>query len=175
MISKLKDVAILIIAAMFIVSLCINARLCPREQTPYCDTIRKTIYDTLPYYKPEPKDSIIIKYITAKLPDTDDKEDDSHIIGDEIHHDSTDVIIPITQKIYTDDSTYKAYVSGYMTSLDSLLFFFKKEEVITNTVVHKKDRRLSVSAQIGYGLTLSSTPQFTPYIGIGISYRLFNF
>ena len=175
MISKLKDIAILIIAAMFIVSPCINARLCSREQMPYCDTIRKIVFDTLPYYMPKPKDSIVIKYVTAKLPDTDDKEDDSPVNDDTVQSDSTDVIIPITQKIYTDDSTYKAYVSGYMTSLDSLLFFFKKEEVITNTVVHKKDRRLSVSAQIGYGLTLSSTPQFTPYIGIGISYRIFNF
>ena len=161
---------------MFTVFLCINVHTCSEKQTLSCDAIRDTIYDTITYLNPIPKDSIVLKYVTAKLPDADDKEDNFPIISDTNSSDCSDVIIPITQKVYTDDSTYIAYVSGYMASLDSFSFM-RRTETIINTIPRPtvKDKRWCIGVQIGYGITTSSTPQFTPYIGIGLSYKLFNF
>ena len=80
--------------------------------------------------------------------------------------------IPITQKVY-EDSTYTAYVSGYRASLDSLVFKMPREVI---TIKEKrKHKRWGGGFQVGYGLTLKGNPQFTPYIGVGVSYNLFSF
>lgn len=86
--------------------------------------------------------------------------------------DSVDVTIPITQNIYEDED-YTAYVSGYKPCLDSLIF--KRPREITTVTKYQRPKRWSVGVQVGYGVTLKSTPQFMPYVGIGISYNFFSF
>ena len=170
MMEKLKDMAILIMAVMFVISLCFNASLCSREEpSPYHDTVRTIYTDTIIYYKPVSRDSVVIRYVTEKLPSADDKEEDFPITND-----SSSVVIPITQKIYTDDSTYIAYVSGYQPALDSFMFL-RKNITTTHICPTPKERKWSVGIQVGYGVTVNKTPQFTPYIGIGLSYKIFNF
>lgn len=169
--NRVKDIAIILLIAAFIVSLCIHTP----SRTGECSTYRDTITDTIPYYLPVPKDSLVIRYVTERLPnaENDDKED-NFPITDTIIADSSDVVIPITQKIYTDDSTYIAYVSGYQAALDSFMFLCNKE-IITKPCPAPKERKWSVGVQVGYGITMTTTPQFTPYIGVGLSYKLFNF
>lgn len=169
---ELKAVCVALIIATLIVLIGVGGRYLI-EHPEHNEPIRDTVYDTIPYYHPVPKDSTVINYITVELPIADDKEDNFLITNDS---DSTTVVLPITQKIYTDDSTYKAYISGYMISLDSLLLTRRTETIIkTIPCPDYNNKRWSVGVHIGYGLTVSSTPQFTPYIGIGLSYKLFNF
>lgn len=169
--NRVKDISIIILIVAFIVSLCMH--------TPYrtgeCSSYRDTITDTISYYLPVPKDSLVVRYVTERLPNAEknDKED-NFPITDTVTADSSDVVIPITQKIYTDDSTYIAYVSGYQAALDSLMFL-RKNITTTHTCPIPKNRKWSVGVQVGYGVTVNKTPQFTPYIGIGLSYKIFNF
>lgn len=195
---RLKNIALLLFLAVFLASLCLNVHHYTGGTTePYRDTIKTTFVDTIPYYKPVPKDSTVIKYVTATLPKADDKEDnfpnktvtelpesvqkfpesdknlqDSVQNFGKIVPDSANVVIPITQKVY-DEDTYTAFVSGYNPSLDSLIFKMPREVVTIKE--YSKPKRWSVGVQVGYGVTLKGTPQFAPYVGIGVSYNLFSF
>lgn len=137
----------------------------------YRDTVRTIWVDTIPYYKPVPKDSMVIRYITEVLPVVPyTYNNGGKIIPDSCNiSDSVKVSIPITSKVY-EDSTYRAYVSGYHANLDSI-FIFPTREVITITQKEKVKRwGLGIHAGYGFGKNGSS-----PYIGIGITYNLFNF
>lgn len=137
-----------------------------KESGIYYDTVTviSEIVDTIPYYKPVPKDSVVLRYVTIE-----DKKDNDN---------NADVIrIPITQKVY-EDSLYRCYISGYACHLDSLIFKYRKQQIITSVAQpcpDKRKDRWSVGVQVGYGITINTTPQFRPYIGIGISYKLFEF
>ena len=165
------------------------------------DTI--TVYDTIPHIKPIPTDSILLGYVTAKLPvsvpklpkdvlkfpESTKKSQDS--IGDsgksvpkfdeeinfpiEIDNkgnspdfstdfpDSINVQIPITQKVY-EDSTYKAYISGYNASLDSF-YIYPQTKIVT---IKEKPKRWNIGISAGYGITPKG---IQPYLGIGIQYN----
>ena len=87
---------------------------------------------------------------------------------DTVHRsDSVAVAIPITQKVY-EDSTYRAYVSGYRPRLDSL-FLFPRTQIIT---VREKPRRWNIGVGAGYGLTPRG---FQPFVGVTVSYTLWAF
>ena len=195
---RLKNIALLLFLVVFVASLMLNVHhYTEGTADPYRDTIKTTFVDTIPYYKPVPKDSTVIKYVTATLPKADDKEDnfpnktvtelpesvqkfpesdknlqDSVENFGKIVPDSVNVVIPITQKVY-DEDTYTAFVSGYNPSLDSLIFKMPREVVTIKE--YSKPKRWSVGVQVGYGVTLKGTPQFAPYVGVGVSYNLFSF
>lgn len=189
---RLKNIALLLFLVVFVASLLLNVHhYTGGTAEPYRDTIKTTFVDTIPYYKPVPKDSTVIKYVTATLPKADDKEDNFPNKGDHFEEkdemvtpnlpenssnlpesDSVNVVIPITQKVY-DEDTYTAFVSGYNPSLDSLIFKMPREVVTIKE--YSKPKRWSVGVQVGYGVTLKGTPQFAPYVGIGVSYNLFSF
>ena len=195
---RLKNIALVILAVIFIASLCFNVHHCATKQGGvYQDTVKTTFVDTIPFYKPMPKDSLVIRYVTERLPVADDKEDNfpnksvtelpenvqkfpesGKNLQDSVPNfgktvpDSANVVIPITQKVY-EDSTYTAYVSGYRPQLDSLIFRMPREVVTIKE--YSKPKRWGVGIQVGYGVNVSGTPQFSPYIGIGVSYNLFSF
>ena len=160
-----------IVYCVLVCSLCLNWLLCcengkgrikGRIET---DTTRVTVVDTVPYLKPVARDSVVVRYVTKKLP----------IVYDTVHPiciDSADVNIPITQKQYCD-STYTAWVSGYEPSLDSIRVYKKREVVTINKIIKEPPNRFVVSLNIGYGLTPYNGLQ--PYIGIGVGYKLFSF
>lgn len=174
---SIKNIALVLFLAVFIGSISLNIHnYTSKGDKQYKDTLRIVFVDTIPFYKPIPKDSTIINYVTVKLPAKDDKEDNfPKIEQPEKESDSTDVVVPITQTIY-EDSTYTAYVSGYRASLDSLIFRMPREvTTITTTIPVQKPKRWGVGIQLGYGVTINSQPKFVPYIGVGISYNLFSF
>ena len=199
---RLKNIALLLFLAVFLASLCLNVHHYTGGTTePYRDTIKTTFVDTIPYYKPVPKEEKPLGNITAKLPvsvpklpesvqkfpESDKKLQDSvqnfgksvpenHFedMGEKVAPDSAEVIVPITQTVY-EDSTYTAYVSGYRASLDSLIFRMPREVTTITSTHYQKPKRWSVGIQVGYGMTLKGTPQFAPYVGIGVSYNLFSF
>lgn len=173
-----------------------------KEKSVVPDTVRVTVVDTIPYYKPVPKATLSLGNITAKLPVSVPKlpenvpniQDSTHIPSKSVPYidnetnshtkedckkqyentvpDSIDVQIPITQTKYEGD-TYTAYVSGYNASLDSLILRMPHE---TMTITKRpKPKRWSIGIQVGYGMTWGGTPQFAPYVGVGISCNLFSF
>ena len=197
---QIKNIIAVLLVAAFIASLYLNVRFCMmrRESIAVSDTTRVTIFDTIPYPMPVPKDSLVIRYITEKLPVSTETENFStknsdfstgngniaqenitgngNISSDNIP-DSIAVDIPITQKVY-EDSMYRAYVSGYRPSLDSLIIFPRHDiTTVTNGYTYPKSRqkRWGIGIHVGYGMTMGRTPQFTPYIGFGISYNLITF
>lgn len=76
------------------------------------------------------------------------------------------VYLPITQKIYKD-SLYTAYVSGYRAKLDSIEVYSKTRTMFIRE--RAKRKRFGLGVQAGYGF---SGNKATPYVGIGVSYNL---
>lgn len=133
---------------------------------PVTDTV--TVVDTVPYLVPVPRDSMVLRYETVRLQIADTSR---VTVTDTVRvADSVSVVVPITQKIYTD-SLYRAYVSGYRPSLDSI-FIYGTTRQVTTVVVKEKKHRWGFGIQAGYGYGGSG---FAPYIGIGASYNFITF
>ena len=81
--------------------------------------------------------------------------------------DSVNVQIPITQKVY-EDSTYKAYISGYNASLDSF-YIYPQTKIVT---IKEKPKRWHLSVSAGYGITPKG---LQPCLMVGVSYMIFSF
>ena len=101
---RFKDIALVLLLAVFLVSLFLNVRHYKRQEPCSSDTLRVTVTDTIPFYKPVLKDSTVIRYVTEKFPVNVPELPESAT-------DSIDVVIPIAQAVY-EDSLYTAYVSG---------------------------------------------------------------
>ena len=174
---KAKNITLAVLMLLLACSILFNVyQYVNAGNRTYRDTVRVKWTDTIPYYEPVPKDSMVIRYITEALPvvpDTcyngDENIPDSFNDEDIFISDSVKVSIPITCKVY-GDSTYRAYVSGYHANLDSI-FIFQKSEVITVSA-KEKSKCWGIGFQTGYGIGKNG---FSPYIGIGITYNLFRF
>lgn len=83
--------------------------------------------------------------------------------------------LPKVQRVYSDDSTYKAWVSGYEPKLDSINVYRKtiKETVTIQLPAEKKKRtfwqRFNIGIQAGYGLGLDDKKAH-PYLGGGVGF-----
>ena len=83
--------------------------------------------------------------------------------------------LPKVQRVYSDDSTYKAWVSGYDPRLDSINVYRKtiKETVTIQLPAEKKKRtfwqRFNIGIQAGYGLGLDDKKAH-PYLGGGVGF-----
>lgn len=133
--------------------------------------VRKVYVDTITYYKPVPKDSVVVRYFSVMLPVDSKSEncstDSARIINNEVSKtDSVRVVVPVTQTIY-EDSAYRAYISGYHARLDSIFVFPHRE--ITTIEMSKKEKRWNVGLQAGYGITPKGT---LPYFGFGVSLKI---
>ena len=171
----------MLLLAVFLVSLFLNVRHYKRQEPCSSDTLRVTVTDTIPFYKPVLKDSTVIRYVTEKFPvNVPELSENVPELPENVPElpesatDSIDVVIPIAQAVY-EDSLYTAYVSGYQASLDSLILRMPREVTTVTYARNAKNRRWGIGIQAGYGITLKGTPQLAPYIGIGISYNLFSF
>lgn len=146
----------------------------------------KTIYDTAFIDMPVARDSVVVRYVAARLPAKNSLDGISEVKnpGDgsirsegicisAAGRDSVAVEIPITQKEYAD-STYRAWVSGYMANLDSIQIY-NHTEIITETITREKRRKwgLTIGPSAGAGW---DGRKLTPYVGIGITwgYRIGN-
>ena len=80
-------------------------------------------------------------------------------------------LVPISRNVYEGED-YRAVVSGFRASLDTINIF-RKTQTVTNTVVQRvevpgKPKRWGIGVSAGYALT----PQgVKPYIGAGIQYN----
>lgn len=129
------------------------------------DTITRT--DTIIARAPVARDCTLVRYITARVPVT--RSDTAAGGQAAVREDTAEAALPITQRRYTDDSTYTAWVSGYQPRLDSICTY-RRTATITREIVRPAPRgRWSAGVQAGYGMTPRG-PQ--PYIGLGVGFRL---
>lgn len=172
------EITFCVLTAFLILSVLVNVWQCGSRNAgvagAFSDTVRITRIDTVAYYKPVPRDSVVVRRITAKLPVAKDTAQD-HVPDTGKMADSVQVELPIEQKRYSDDSTYTAYVSGYRPRLDSI-FVYPRREVVAitteRTAYKYKRRRFGIGIQAGYGITPRG---MQPYVGVGASYDLLQF
>lgn len=86
-----------------------------------------------------------------------------------------DIVVNRQQAVYVD-SLYRAWVSGYRPRLDSIEVYPRTvTNTITNDIYHtvkvRDSKRWGIGVQVGYGMTGNMV---SPYVGVGISYNLFN-
>lgn len=126
------------------------------ENSLKTDTITITKIDTVTVLKPVVQYRYITQVITDTLYNTD-----SVLVP---------VRIPIESKTY-QDSTYRAVVSGYRASLDTIQVYpIHTYTTITNIITKQKRFNIGVQAGVGYGC-FNKKPDV--YWGFGVSYRLF--
>lgn len=173
---------------------------CSREETESVtrEVVRthEVKVDTTFVEVPVPRDSAVLRYVTVPLPlapgadssaptcaaglpqaeseSTRAEETRFGIVQARQSADSPDsalVQIPITQKEYAD-SSYRAWVSGYMASLDSIEIYNRTvlvTEKVTETITKQARRKwgFTVGPTLGAGWNGS---HFAPYIGLGLTW-----
>lgn len=120
------------------------------------DTVTVTKIDTVTIIKPV----VQYRYITQVITDTLYNIDSIKV----------PVQIPIESKTY-QDSTYRAVVSGYRASLDTIQVYpIHTYTTITNTITKQKRFNIGIQAGVGYGVINKKSDV---YVGLGVSYRLY--
>lgn len=121
--------------------------------TPVADTIRirDTVRDSIPYP--------VIETVVQEVPELFPVY--ITLDGDTIHE---PVYIPvlITQKEYQTEN-YRAWVSGYKPSLDSVWVYPEK------IIIREKPRRWGIGVIAGYGIGRNG---LSPYVGVGGYWRV---
>lgn len=133
-----------------------------RDTTPttVVKTVRDTlvIHDTITAYKPVPFNVYVVD--TMWVPVTVNKTD------------TVWAQLPRTAKVY-QDSTYRAVVSGFRPSLDTISVYQRTKVVTVTNNARIPPPRWSWGVQAGLGVNAGGT--VTPYLGVGIQYRLGDF
>ena len=130
------------------------------------DTIVIYRWDTITISQPTEVTRYVYRYDTIR--------DSSIIIINNSDSASPTAIIPLERAVYqdsTENAKYKAYLSGYHASLDSInIECLTKESVITITE-REKASRWGIGIQLGVGFSAQGAA--LPYLGVGVQYRLF--
>lgn len=148
---KLLYILILLLIASIAVNVFVLTRK-PKMDVKH-DTTEVVKWDTMHDSVPDIRYEKITKYVPVP---------DSILITDTI---TNEKILPIVQRIYSDDSTYTAYVSGAKIDsfprLDSIDVYRKTiERTITNTIYKKKHWRLGIGA-VGGVSVITGKPDVT--------------
>lgn len=173
--------AVLLVLTLLNVRLLLSGRVAREVHTSdvvYDTTVR---VDTVRVVEPVAKDSVVTRYVVARLALADSaiscrdtsyschdtaivcQELSRHGVAKTVARDSVAVVVPITQKEYAD-STYRAWVSGYMARLDSIEVYSRRE------TVRRTARRWGVGLTAGYGFGKDG---LTPWVGLGLMWRVF--
>ena len=125
----------------------------------HIDTIIKNVVEERVVYKNIVRHDTV--WMTLVQPNKDSVQPNKDSV--QPNKDSTKVVIPIESKVY-EDSLYRAVVSGYKASLDSITLYQRER------IIYQKEQPsrfvLSAGLQMGAGLTPKG---FQPYVGVGIS------
>ena len=135
----------------------------PQENVVVSDTV--VVVDTIRHDSLVPVMQEVVR--VKKIPIL--QHDSILVLSNSESIDTTDsLVLPITQKVYTDDSTYTAWVSGYEAALDSIETY-RRQKVITNTISVKSRKRWSIGLQGGF----YATPKgLQPGLGVGVTYQI---
>ena len=87
-------------------------------------------------------------------------------------HDTIAVPVPIERRVYAD-SNYRAVVSGWHPSLDSISVYPETRVITIERERGEKERsRWGLGIQAGAGLSANGIA--VPYVGVGVQYNLFS-
>ena len=160
-VSKLLEV-LFAFGLAFAVVILADRKLC-RQKPPQIvvETRVDTLiyHDTLVTYKPKYITKRVIDTMYVPLPVEDGK-------------DTVYAPLPREEKVYAD-STYRAVVSGYLPSLDTMEVFRKTvfiDKEVTKTV-YVEPSRWGIGVSAGYGLSKGG---LSPYIGVGVQYSIWS-
>lgn len=119
-----------------------------RVSTSVADTIRirDTLRDSIPYP--------VIETVVQEIPELFPVY--ITLDGDTIHE-TVYIPVPISQKEYQTEN-YRAWVSGYKPSLDSVWVYPEK------IIIREKPRRWGIGVIAGYGIGRNG---LSPYVGVG--------
>ena len=127
------------------------------EHAKFPDITERTdtlvVRDSLPYYYPVPRDSAVIRYVDVPVTVT---VNDTNVITL-----TTNVNVPIERKVYEEDSTYYAVVTGptigdLHPSLDTLKVYRETVTIeTTKKVTEYKPYKWSVSPFVSQEVGLS--------------------
>lgn len=132
---------------------------CPAGETTITEE-RHITYDTIRVAVPIPRDSVVLRYETARLPLATDTTD------------TAAVNIPITRVEYTD-TNYRAIVEGYQPRLISLDITAPRETLtLTRTTTAGKQKHWGLS--VGAGLT-ATRKGLEPGVFVGATYTFYSF
>lgn len=146
----------MILALLLAVSVGVNVwQHYSTDKVPVTTISRDTVRDTIRMDVPVAVTQHTIRHDTVTV-----------VKVDTVHGDSVRVHLPVTQKTYTD-STYTAWVSGYLPQLDSIEIY-RKSIIITNKAITSPSKRFNMGIQVGYGYGLLYKG-IEPYIGIGMT------
>lgn len=124
-----------------------------RVSTPVVDTVR--IRDTVRDSIPMPVFETLIREVPEVFP--------IYVtIGGDTIREPVYIPVPITQKEYEADN-YRAWVSGYKASLDSVWVYPEK------IIIREKHRRWGIGVIAGYGIGRNG---LSPYVGVGGYWRV---
>lgn len=165
----MKDKFFIAILILFLFSLFFNFKLWHDKQKPI-EIVKEKIVnryievkDTLPKVIRSRKVGTLT---VAHRCDSFSLQSDSSLVF------SDSIDIEKVQKVFSDDSTYTAYISGYQPNLDSIIFRQKEiyhSIVEIKTLPYSKSYRFNIGLIGGYGFGFAST-KFEPFIGIGLSF-----
>ena len=133
-----------------------SSRSC-RQDTPQprevvrVDTL--TVFDTIVKNKPI--------YITKVVERVDT------VLLTTVERDTVAAVIPIERKVYAEDSIYRAVVTGYLASLDSLVIFPKTTTITIDRTVREPAPRWSFGVTAGPSVLVS--PSGRMHAGAGIA------
>lgn len=130
-------------------------------------TVRDTVRDTVPKVVV----SEVVRYVKERPVNGNDTAAAQRTEGEEEHlamTDSGEVVVPITRKVYTDDSTYRAVVSGYKACLDEIETY-RVTRIITKTTTKTKKWNVGLTGGLGYGIT---TRKADVWVGFGMVYNI---
>lgn len=168
--------ALTLILGLFAGALLGRMRYCsadpPAEDTRVkIDTLLRV--DTLRIISPAPRSDTLLRLITLRLPVNAPPADTAATSS--APPDSASVTLPITQAVYSDSTTYTAWVSGFNPRLDSL-HVHSPTRLITQTI-HPKPRPAAPCWGISVGAGLAATPRagLQPALFVGVTYTFHHF
>ena len=113
-----------------------------------------TVYDTIVRDRPVSVEKYIFRTDTVRL------------ITVEL--DTVTAEIPIERKVYAEDSLYRAVVTGYRASLDSLVFWPKTTTITIDRTVREPAPRWSFGATAGPAVLVSPSGRLHAGAGIAV-------
>ena len=174
----MKDSLILLIIGLlvgvvigFTLSTCNGHQNAPDISTVSVEVIHDTILDTVPVTAEVRQ----VGSVVAHLPIANNKVLDNSELTDTVkfdaNKDSVAVLVPIEQKVFTDSTNYRAVISGYNISLDTMQVFRHREYITERIKPPAKRWGLSV----GVGAVVGTDMKVRPGIFVGVTYTFLSF
>lgn len=90
-----------------------------------------------------------------------------------VYHDTVQVDVPIERKVYAEDSLYRAVVSGWRPSLDTLIVFPKTTEITITKTVKVPPPRFTLGVTAGPSVLLMPKGEIKGGFGLtaGVTYN----